>query len=346
MKKPLLEILKGNAPSRRPVWLMRQAGRYLPEYMEVRSQAGGFLELCYTPEFACEVTLQPLRRFDFDAAILFADILLVPQAMGCDLEFLVNEGPSLRKIRSDKDVAGLAWDISTLNKTLSPVYESVSLIRANLDAEKTLIGFCGAPWTVATYMIEGGTSTERAMSRLAAFANESWLNELIDKLVYSSVEYLSAQVRAGAEVLQIFDTWAGDLSGNLLTRYCFDPISRMRAELKIRHPDVPVIGFARGIGVSQTDFVDATGVDGVSIEWPVNTRWARDNLCPRCVVQGNLDPLSLIGGGEGMLDAARQILTDFPMNRHIFNLGHGIRKETSPEHVSDLVDFIRSHDGR
>ncbi len=346
MKKPLLEILKGNDPSRRPVWLMRQAGRYLPEYMQIRSQAGGFLELCYTPEFACEVTLQPLRRFDLDAAILFADILLVPQAMGCDLEFLVNEGPSLRKIRSEKDVAGLAWDISTLNKTLSPVYESMSLIRASLDAEKTLIGFCGAPWTVATYMIEGGTSTERAMSRLAAFGNESWLNELIDKLVYSSVEYLSAQVRAGAEVLQIFDTWAGDLSGSLLTRYCFDPISRMRSELKIRHPDVPVIGFARGIGVSQTDFIDVTGVDGVSIEWPVNTRWARDNLCSRCVVQGNLDPLSLIGGGEGMLDAARQILTDLPMNRHIFNLGHGIRKETPPEHVSDLVDFIRSYDGR
>ena len=345
MSKPLLDTLTGLPPSRRPVWLMRQAGRYLPEYREVRQKAGGFLNLCYTPELACEVTLQPLRRFDLDAAILFADILLIPQAMGCDLDFRENEGPVLGKIGSVSDVASLSTGIDELNKTLAPVYDAVSAIRAGLDSDKTLIGFCGAPWTVATYMIEGGTSPERANSRLAAFANESWLNELVDKLVVSSIEYLSCQVKAGAEVLQIFDTWSGDLSGDLLQRYCFTPIAAMRAELKKRHPEVPVIGFARGVGVSQTDFVEASDVDGVSIEWPVNTRWARENLAGRCVVQGNLDPLSLIGGGEGMLNATRQILQDLPMDRHIFNLGHGIRKETPPEHVSELVSFIREFDG-
>jgi uroporphyrinogen decarboxylase len=324
---------------------MRQAGRYLPEYRKVRAQAGSFLDLCYNPELACEVTMQPLRRYDFDAAILFADILLIPQAMGCDLDFRVNEGPVLRKIGSERDVAGLASDMGTLNKTLSPVYESVSKIRASLDANKTLIGFCGAPWTVATYMIEGGTSTERASSRLAAFNNEQWLNDLIDKLVSSSIEYLSAQVDAGAEVLQIFDTWSGDLSGELLSRYCFEPIAAIREELKKRYPEVPVIGFARGVGVSQTDFVDACKVDGVSVEWPVNTSWARDNLCPKCVVQGNLDPLALIAGGDGMFKATRQILEDLPMDRHIFNLGHGIRKETPPEHVAELISIIREFDG-
>ena len=345
MSKPLLDTLTGLSPSRRPVWLMRQAGRYLPEYREVRKTAGGFLNLCYTPELACEVTLQPLRRFDLDAAILFADILLIPQAMGCDLDFRENEGPVLRKIGSQKDVAQLASGIDELNKTLSPVYDAVSEIKAALDPDKTLIGFCGAPWTVATYMIEGGTSVERASTRLAAFANEAWLNELIEKLVVSSIEYLSCQVEAGAEVLQIFDTWSGDLSGELLQRYCFAPIAAIRSELKKRYPHVPVIGFARGIGVSQTDFVKACDVDGVSIEWPVNTKWARDNLAGRCVVQGNLDPLSLIGGGDGMLAATRLILQDLPMDRHIFNLGHGIRKETPPEHVSQLVSFIREFDG-
>ncbi len=324
---------------------MRQAGRYLPEYREVRQQAGGFLNLCYSPELACEVTLQPLRRFDLDGAILFADILLIPQAMGCELDFRENEGPVLGKIGSSKDVARLANGISDLNSTLSPVYDAVSLIKANLEPDKTLIGFCGAPWTVATYMIEGGTSVDRASSRLAAFANEGWLNLLIEKLVLSSIEYLSGQVEAGAEVLQVFDTWSGDLSGELLDRYCFAPISAIRSELKKRYPQVPVIGFARGIGVSQTDFVDACDIDGVSIEWAVSTKWARRNLMERCVVQGNLDPLCLIGGGDGMFKATRLILDDLPMERHIFNLGHGIRKETPPEHVSDLVSFIREFDG-
>ena len=344
MKKPMLDILTGHNPGRRPIWLMRQAGRYLPEYREVRAKAGGFLDLCYTPELACEVTLQPLRRYDLDAAILFADILLIPQAMGCDLDFRENEGPVLRRIRSAAHVASLTAEMDFLNKRLAPVYDSVSMIRAGLDGDKTLIGFCGAPWTVATYMIEGGTSSERANSRLAAFANEDWLNDLIDKLVVSSIEYLSAQVNAGAEVLQIFDTWSGDLSGDLLQKYCFEPIARMRRELKLRHPDVPVIGFARGIGVSQTDFVTACDVDAVSIEWPVTPRWACQNLAPKCVVQGNLDPLSLVGGGQGMLNATRHILSELPMDRHIFNLGHGIRKETPPEHINDLVTFIRAFD--
>ncbi len=310
----------------------------------MRALAGGFLNLCYTPELACEVTLQPLRRYDLDAAILFADILLIPQAMGCSLDFRENEGPVLGRIRSADCVAALSSDIGVLNKTLSPVYEAVSLIRKGLEADKTLIGFCGAPWTVASYMVEGGTSSERASTRLAAYAAEPWLDDLIEKLVESSIEYLGCQIEAGAEVVQIFDTWAGDLSGSLLQKYSFEPIARIRAELKRRWPSVPVIGFARGVGVSQPDFVDVSGVDAVGIEWPVDTRWARDNLVPKCVVQGNLDPLALIGGGDGMVSATRRILSDLPMERHIFNLGHGIRKETPPEHVSDLISAIREFD--
>jgi uroporphyrinogen decarboxylase len=346
VSKPLLDTLNGRMPEKRPIWLMRQAGRYLPEYRQVREQAGGFLDLCYTPGLACEVTLQPLRRYDLDAAILFADILLIPQAMGCGLAFKENEGPVLGKIRSSEDVAQLTADIVRLNETLGPVYESVSLIRAGLAQDKTLIGFCGAPWTVATYMIEGGTSAERANSRLAAFRGEQWLDDLMEMLVESSVEYLDWQIRAGAEVVQIFDTWAGDLSGDLLTRYCFEPIARMRAELRRRWPDVPVIGFARGVGVSQVDFVAASAVDAVGIEWPVATGWANEFLVPECVVQGNLDPLALVAGGDGMKTAASRILKDLPLGRHIFNLGHGIRKETPAEHVSELIGIVRDFDAR
>ena len=346
VSKPLLDTLQGRTPEKRPIWLMRQAGRYLPEYRHVREQAGGFLDLCYTPSLACEVTLQPLRRYDLDAAILFADILLIPQAMGCGLAFRENEGPVLGKVRDGMDVGRLTADIGKLNQTLAPVYESVSLIKAGLAHDKTLIGFCGAPWTVATYMIEGGTSSERANSRMAAFKGEVWLDDLISMLVESSVEYLDWQIRAGAEVVQIFDTWAGDLSGDLLEKFCFDPIGRMRAELGRRWPGVPVIGFARGVGVSQGDFAAATAVDAVGIEWPVATGWARDHLVPQCVVQGNLDPLALVAGGEGMKLATRRILTDLPVGRHIFNLGHGIRKETPPEHVSELIEAIRDFDAR
>lgn len=344
MGKALLDTLQGRTPEKRPIWLMRQAGRYLPEYREVRSQAGGFLDLCYTPDLACEVTLQPLRRYDLDAAILFADILLIPQAMGCSLSFKENEGPVLGTVRSSGDVASLTSEIRRLNETLGPVYESVSKIRAGLEPDKTLIGFCGAPWTVATYMIEGGTSAERAIGRLAAFRSEKWLDDLIGKLVEASIEYLHCQIEAGAEVVQIFDTWAGDLSGELLKRLCFEPIAEITAELKRRWPDVPVIGFARGVGVSQVEFARSTGVDAAGIEWPVSTGWARDHLISECVVQGNLDPLAVVAGGEGMKLAARQILADLPIGRHIFNLGHGIRKETAPEHVSELISAIRDFD--
>ncbi len=323
---------------------MRQAGRYLPEYRKIRHQAGGFLDLCYNPDLACEVTLQPLRRYDLDAAIIFADILLLPQAMGCEVAFKENEGPVLSTVRSVLEVERLALDMETLNKVLSPVYETVRLVRSGLDDDKTLIGFCGAPWTVATYMIEGGTSPDRAVSRIAAFCDEEWLGALIEKLTLASVEYLSAQIEAGAEVVQIFDTWAGDLSGTLLRRYSFDPIARIRTMLKQRYPAVPVIGFARGVGVSQTEFVDVTGIDGVSIETAVSPNWAKENLSKRAIVQGNLDPISVIAGGDGMRLAAREILEELPFDRHIFNLGHGIRKETAPEHVEDLISFIRSFD--
>ena len=345
MNNAFIDVLKGRRAQRRPIWLMRQAGRYLEEYRQVRSRAGGFLDLCYTPKLACEVTLQPLRRFDLDAAILFADILLLPQAMGVSLDFRENEGPVLSKVGSAADVADLNDNQENVLAELGKVFEAVSLIRTTLDKDMALIGFCGAPWTVATYMIEGGTSVDRPNARVAAYADSGWLNDLVSKLTQSSVEYLAQQIEAGANAVQIFDTWAGDLSGRQLEQYCFEPFRKITSELKTRYPDVPIIGFARGLGPQQLRFAETTGVDCVGLEAAIPSWWAKDNLVDRTVVQGNLDPLAVVAGGEGMLNAARDILNIWPAERHVFNLGHGIRKETPPEHVSRLVDFVRSLDG-
>ena len=340
-RKALLAVLKGCRPWRRPVWFMRQAGRYLEEYRETRARAGSFLDLCYDPELATEVTLQPLRRFDLDAAILFADILLLPQAMGVDLSFQTGEGPVLSPVRDETAVERLRGAEAAAD--LAPVYDTVRRLRAELPRHVTLIGFCGAPWTVATYMVEGGSSPERLRARLAAMRGEPWFDRLMDKLVEASAAYLAEQVKAGAEVVQVFDTWAGDLGDGLREKYVIDPLRRIIDRLREMGANVPVIGFARGIGAAQSQFARNTGVAAVGCEANMPVEYMRDVLAPEVVVQGNLDPLAVIAGGDVLQEGVRRLLT-LPKERHIFNLGHGFRPETPVAHVEDMMRLIRSED--
>jgi uroporphyrinogen decarboxylase len=342
-RKALMDVLEGRVPPRRPIWLMRQAGRYLPEYLEMRSKAGSFLDLCYTPALAAEVTLQPLRRFDLDAAIVFADILLVPHALGLRVTFQAGEGPVVERVADAARVAQLTG--RPLGSELDAVYETVRRVRATLAPEVALIGFCGAPWTVASYLIEGGSSAERLTARTAAFRGENWLDMLVDRLVSASIDYLAGQVAAGADCVQIFDSWAGDLPDGLRQRYCFAPIKRIVEGLKARCGPVPVIGFARGIGAAHAAFVEATGVQACGIEPGVPLDWAARVLTPVAAVQGNLDPVSLLAGGRGLEQEVVRIATALPYERHVFNLGHGVRPQTDPRSVALLVDMVRRVDG-
>lgn len=340
-RKALLEVLEGREPWRRPVWFMRQAGRYLPEYRRTRARAGSFLDLCYDPVLATEVTLQPLKRFDVDAAILFADILLLPQAMGLHLSFRENEGPVLDVV--DDAAAVRRLDADGAADRLTPVYETVANLAAALPGHVALIGFCGAPWTVASYMVEGGGSAERLKARLAAMRAEPWLDALIDKIVAASIDYLERQVKAGAEAVQIFDTWAGDFGDGLRERYVFKPIARIVEGLRARGLEVPVIGFARGIGAAQEAFARAAGVQAVGCETSMPVEAMRA-LSETVVVQGNLDPLLVMAGGAELDASVRRLLT-LPKGRHIFNLGHGFRPQTPPPHVQRVMELVRGHDG-
>ncbi len=342
--KALIDVLEGRKPWRRPVWFMRQAGRYLPEYRATRAQAGNFLELCYSPELATEVTLQPLRRFDLDAAILFADILLVPQAMGVELGFRQNEGPVLAAVRDMEDVKALK--VGDAAERLSPIYETVERIAAALPPHVALIGFCGAPWTVATYMVEGGGSPERLRARMAAAKGQAWFDRLMDMLIEVSTDYLARQVEAGAEAVQIFDTWAGDLGDGLREKYVIAPVRRIVEGLRARGITVPVIGFARGLGAAQLAFARQTGVQAVGCEWALPVSYMRDVLAPEVVVQGNLDPLLVVAGGAAMEAAVERLVREIPMARHIFNLGHGFKPETPVAHVETLMRRIRAMDGQ
>lgn len=340
--KALLEVLNGRQPWRRPAWFMRQAGRYLPEYQAVRRRAGSFLELCDAPELACEVTLQPLRRFDLDAAIVFADILLVPRALGCELDFREGEGPVLSRVSSGEEVARLHRDGLTVR--LGPVYETVELVRASLPPHVALIGFSGAPWTVASYMVEGGTSNDRSLARRAAYEGQAWFDRLIDVLTEAACDHLARQVEAGADVVQIFDSWAGDLDDGLRQRYCEAPIRRIVEGLAKRGHDTPVIGFARGVGAGHRRFAEATGVSAVSVEWPVPVDWMATELAPVVPVQGNLDPLVAAIGGPPLRRSIERLVRAMPADRHIFNLGHGVRPDTPPGHIEDIVRQIRALD--
>ena len=337
--KPFLRTLAGLPSARPPLWLMRQAGRYLPEYREIRAKAGSFLDLCYNPELAAEVTLQPIRRFGFDAAILFADILLIPQALGQNLAFRENEGPVLDAVRGSAELARL--DPRGIHRQLEPVYEALGRIKGELPPDCALIGFAGAPWTVATYMLEGRGSTDHAAAKTWAFGNPLGLQTLMEILVEATASYLERQIAAGAEVVQIFDTWAGVLPETEFRRFCIEPVRRIIARLKEKYPQVPVIAFPRGAGALYDGYAEATGADAIGMDYTVPLTWARDHLWNRTIVQGNLDPRLLVVGGMALAEAVNRLLRTFPERNHIFNLGHGIVPETPVRHVEELVRLVK-----
>lgn len=329
-----------------PVWLMRQAGRYLPEYRAVRAKARDFLELCFSPELATEVTLQPIRRYGFDAAILFSDILVIPHALGQAVRFVEGEGPKLDPVRSTSDVARLSLEAMRSDRSpLAAVYETVTTVRAALPGDTALIGFAGAPWTVACYMVEGGTSRDFHTVKQWAFSDAAGFALLIDKIVDATVLHVQRQVAAGADVIQLFDSHAGVLPDGAYERWVVEPNARIVKAIRATYPKLPIIGFPRGSGQRYEAFVKATGVTAVSIDSAVPTDWAARHLQPHAVVQGNLDPVFLLAGGSAMRDATRAVLDRLGRGPMIFNLGHGVIKETPPEHVSDLVACIREARG-
>lgn len=339
-EKRLLRALAGERLDRPPFWYMRQAGRYLPEYRATREQAGDFLELCYNPELAEEVTLQPIRRFGMDAAILFADILLLPQALGREVAFKAGEGPVLEPLRRAEDIPEM--NAGRLHDQLGPIYETVGRLSRSLPEEVTLIGFAGAPWTVATYMVEGGSSKDYATVKGWAFSEPKAFQRLIDVLTAGTAAYLKQQIRAGAEAVQIFDTWAGALPAAYLEPFVFGPLRRIAADIHESFPDIPVIGFPRGIGAAAEQAAQMEGLAGMSVDWATDPHWAAAHLQPHVTVQGNLDPRLLVVGGEPMREAAQDILRAFSKGPFIFNLGHGIVPETPPEHVAELSDLVRN----
>jgi len=339
MQKKLLQTLKGETHEIPPMWLMRQAGRYLPEYKATRAEAGSFLELCDRPDLATEVTLQPIRRYGFDAAILFADILLIPRALGQDLWFETGEGPRLAPITSGKELAALS--LTNLHDRLGPVYETVERLSGALPQETTLIGFAGAPWTVATYMIAGRGTPDQAPAKQLAWTDPDLMKNLMDLLVQSTTAYLKKQVEAGAEVIQLFDTWAGGLPESLFETLVIEPTTQIVKNLKADFPDLPIIGFPRGVGALAETYMKRTGIDGIGLDSGQSLTFAAEKLQPLGAVQGNLDPLLLIAGGDAMdreIDRIKSTLANGP---HIFNLGHGIRPETNPAHVERLVKQVR-----
>ena len=340
VRKPMLELLTNGTWARSPIWLMRQAGRYLPEYRAVRAQTRDFLDLCYSPDKAVEVTLQPLRRYDLDAAILFADILLVPHALGQGLRFAEGEGPRLDKITQAADLAKLS--VEGLMDRLEPVIETVRRLSVALPPHITLIGFAGAPWTVATYMVAGQGTDDQAPARLMAYAQPDLFQKLIDLLVEATASYLLAQVAAGAEVIQIFDTWAGSLPEKEFTRWVIEPTKRLVALLKAKAPDVPIIGFPRGAGTRALDYAQATGIQGLSFDAQAQLPTMAQVSDHGIAVQGNIDPLVLVSGGIALDQAVDDLMAAMRGRRHIVNLGHGIVPQTPPDHVAQLIARVRA----
>lgn len=338
--KRFIDALTRIPVDRPPFWFMRQAGRYLPEYRKVRAQVGDFLELCYTPAAAAEVTLQPIRRYGMDAAILFADILLIPDALGQKLEYKEGEGPVLAPIRDGAGVAALKP--ASIHDRLSAVYETVDRLASALPKDVALIGFAGSPWTVASYMVEGHGSKEYQEPRLWALRDPAGFGALIDVLVEATTEYLARQIEAGAHAVQLFESWGGVLSEDQFNRWSVAPTKTIVANLKRRYPGVPVIGFPRGAGDKIADYARATGIDGVGIDTSVSAGWAAATLQSSVAVQGNLDPLAVVAGGAAMESQARHILGALSGGPFIFNLGHGIVPQTPPENVGALSDLIRS----
>ncbi|WP_207456001.1 uroporphyrinogen decarboxylase [Azospirillum sp. SYSU D00513] len=335
----MLAALAGETRQRPPFWLMRQAGRYLPEYRELRAKAGSFLDLCYNPAFATEVTLQPLRRYGMDAAILFSDILVVPHALGQPLDYVEGEGPKLDPVRNAEGLSRLS--AAELHERLAPVYETVRRLTRELPEDTTLIGFAGAPWTVACYMVEGGGTKEFAHVKRWAYGDPQGFQALIDLLVDATVDYLSAQIEAGAEAVQVFDSWAGVLPADPFRRWVIEPTRRIVERLRARHPGVPVIGFPRGAGLFYVEYVEKTGVTAVGLDTTLPTDWAARELQTRLPVQGNLDPIMLAAGGDALRTAATGILADLAGGPFVFNLGHGVIQTTPPDHVAELARLIK-----
>jgi uroporphyrinogen decarboxylase len=333
----LLDTLRGHAGDRRPVWLMRQAGRYLPEYRKLRAEKGGFLELVYDSEAAAEITLQPIRRFGFDGAILFSDILIVPYAMGHDLAFLAGEGPQLTPRLVDAALESL----QAVPERLQPIYRTVELVREELSPEATLLGFAGSPWTVATYMVAGEGSRDQHEARAMAYRDPGAFQAIIDAIVAVTIEYLAGQIAAGAEAVQLFDSWAGSLAPDQFERWVVAPNSAIADAIRMRHPGVPVIGFPKGAGSKLAAYARETGVDAVGLDETIDPLWAMRELPQGLPVQGNLDPLLLLAGGPALEQRARWILDAFAGRPHVFNLGHGIDKETPIDHVERLLAVVR-----
>jgi uroporphyrinogen decarboxylase len=335
--KPLLAVLRGERRTPPPMWMMRQAGRYLPEYRALRAEKGGFLELVYDPAAAAEITVQPLRRFAFDGAILFSDILIVPFAMGQGLWFEAGEGPRLAPRLAEASMR----EFTPAMERLQPIYETVRLVKAQLDPSVTMLGFAGAPWTVATYMIAGQGSREQAEARALGYADPGKMDAILDAIAAVTVEYLSGQAEAGVEAVQLFDSWSGSLSPVQFERYVIARAAWITTEFKKRHPTVPVIGFPKGAGGKLGAYARETGIDAIGLDETVDPAWADKELPAGMPVQGNLDPLLLLAGGAAMRDGVERVLDALGGRPHIFNLGHGIGKETPIAHVEEMVALVK-----
>ena len=338
--KTILRALAGETLPTPPIWMMRQAGRYLPEYKATRAVAGDFLSLCYNPDLATEVTLQPIRRYGFDAAILFADILLIPQALGADLWFVTGEGPRLSTITSQADFDKLG-PVEDIHETLNPIYQTVRNLSGALPPETTLIGFAGAPWTVATYMIAGKGTPDQAPAHKLRIEHPAVFDALMDKITEATIDYLSMQIEAGAEVVKIFDSWAGSLPGDAFQKYSVEPARRITSALKAKHPNTPIIGFPREAGDGYIGFAKATGVDCVALDNSVTPEWAVKNVQVDGCVQGNLKSSHMVTGGQNLVDETRAIVKAFSGGPHIFNLGHGITPDADPDNVQRMIDAVR-----
>jgi uroporphyrinogen decarboxylase len=339
VNKPLLDVLDRQRRGPPPVWLMRQAGRYLPEYQAIRQKAGDFLDLCFTPELAAEVTLQPVRRFGFDAAILFSDILVIPHALGQAVRFTVGEGPQLDAIADRDGLGRLSTEVD--HSVLTPVYEAIGLVKKNLAPSVALLGFCGAPWTVASYMIAGHGTPAQEPARMFAYRDPDAFAVLIDRLVDASASYLIRQLQAGVDAVQIFDTWAGVLPAAEFHRWCIVPTQRIIAKVRNVVPNAKVIGFPRGVGAGLLPYVAEVPVDAVGLDWAIDLVFARDQIQSRLPVQGNLDPLVLVAGGAALDRAIDGIVEAFSDKPFIFNLGHGIVPQTPIAHVEQMLARVR-----
>ncbi len=341
MSKTILRALAGEAQPVPPIWMMRQAGRYLPEYRATRAKAGDFLSLCYNPELAAEVTMQPIRRYGFDGAILFADILLVPQALGADLWFVTGEGPRLSTVTAQADFDRLGQG-EMIHETLSPIYETIRILKGELPPETTLIGFAGAPWTVATYMIAGKGTPDQGPAHALKAENRALFDALMDRLTEATIDYLSCQIEAGAEVVKLFDSWAGSLKGADFDDFCLKPAQRIISALKAKHPDTPIIAFPREAGDRYVGFAKATGADCVAIDNSVSPDWAASHVQVDGCVQGNLASKHMVTGGQDLVDETRRVVDALRGGPHIFNLGHGITPDADPDNVQLMIDTVRN----